>query len=201
MQLSEIYNNISRDEHPESYQYHFTNITHSETLQTRLILAVSQDQTFYHIGVFDDKKLISYVGLHKIDRYWQVDMQCTDRNYQGQGYIRKCIEYAITNLKCIISDVAHTPEAQAVWTALIKNPNLYHYYLYDQSSHIKTPLTCQNGKIIPDPWDQTENHVIMASNRTLTESAITRIEKRAMLDRNRNRRDPWLGSGFKEFNP
>lgn len=203
MRIYEIMLIPPRDENPEQYQYHFQKIDHVEKLSTGLILKVSGDAHQMHIGVFDDIKLISYVGLHRQDSYWQVDMQCTDHDHRAQGYIRKSIEYAIRNHHPVISDTRQTPEARQVWTALIKYPNTINYGMLDTSTNISVPIKWdhQQNILVPDPWDDTEDTVIIAIPKPISESTAAMQKRRAELDRMRNRRDPWLGEGFTDFNP
>lgn len=202
MKLNEIYINPPRYEYPESYQWHFDKIDHEEILRTGLILKAVFNSDLAHIGVFDKDIMISYVGLHLTDHnLWQVDMQCTDVAYRSQGYIRRSIEYAVKKYGCVISDQGYTLEAQRTWTALIKYPNLYHYYYYNTLSKEKIPIKYVNDKVEPDPWNQDENIVIMVCNRTLSSESIKSIALREQWEIKMGRRDRWIGPDFTDFNP
>ena len=64
-----------------------------------------------------------------------------------------------------------------------------------------TPLIINNGTATPNPWDETEDTVILATAKPLSDKLKQLIQERRELDLSRRRRDPWLGSGFREFNP
>jgi len=145
--------------------------------------------------------LVSYVSLHNTGEYWQVDMQCTLLEYRGQGYVRKSIETAIQKYGCVISDVGQTEEAQRTWSALIRRPNLFHYYWLNLDTHSQVKIRIENGEITPTPWDETDATVILACDRVQMESAILRMSVRQNLDQLLGRHDRWLGPGFTEFNP
>ena len=51
---------------------------------------------------------------------------------------QELIDHAIQKYGCIISDQGQTQDAQRTWTALVKNPNLFHYYFYNM---VKLSLT------------------------------------------------------------
>lgn len=202
MKPDEIYTLPSRYEYPETYQWHFSKIDHEEILRTGLIFKVVFESDQTHIGVFDPTTIISYVGLHKIDdNLWQVGMQCTDAAYRSQGYIRRSIEYAIKKYGCVLSDQDQTLDAHQTWTALIKHPNLYHYYSYNMISKEKIPLKYINGKVEPDPFNQDPNIVIMACDRNLSEESQKQLDLREQWEIKMKRRDKWLGPDFTEFNP
>jgi len=202
MKINEIYTNPPREEYPASYQWHFFKINYEETLRTGLILKAVFEFDLAHIGVFDKDTIISYVGLHKLENnLWQVDMQCTDVEYRNQGYIRRSIEFAVKKYGCIISDQGHTSDAQRTWTALIKYPNLYHYYYYNIISKEKIPLKYVNDKIEPNPWNQSDDVVIMVCNRKLSLESIKHLAVREQWEIKMNRRDRWIGPGFIDFNP
>lgn len=183
------------------YAKYFGNMQQSTLLSTGLRLVVEDDDQMCHLGTFDGDHLVSYVSLHNAGEYWQVDMQCTDHEYRGQGYVRKSIETAITKYGCIISDNVQTAESQRTWRALIMRPNLYTYYLFNLDTHDKTPFTVLNANIQPNPWDESDLTVILACDRQLTECAIQRMIVRQKLDQQLGRRDRWLGPEFTEFNP
>lgn len=201
MKISEIYTNPSRDEFVQSYARHFDLVQQEIPLSTGLTLKMSHDDTSCDLGVFDGATLVSYVSLHKTPAYWQVDMQCTDLDHRGQGYIRKSIETAIQMYGGVISDLAQTPEAQRTWRALILRPNLFKYYLLNLDTNQKTLFTIQNTDISPNPWDETESTVILACDRNLSEASQVRINARHKMDAHRNRPDRWLGDRFTEYNP
>lgn len=201
MKISEIYTNPSRDEFVQSYAHHFYLVQQEIQLSTGLTLKTSANETSCNLGVFDGATLVSYVSLHKTPEYWQVDMQCTDLDHRGQGYIRKSIETAIKMYGCVISDLAQTPEAQRTWRALILRPNLFKYYHLNLDTDHKTAFTIKNGDIQPNPWDESDTTVILACDRVQTESALHRMNVRQTWDRLQGRRDRWLGPGFTEFNP
>jgi hypothetical protein len=202
MKIDEIYTLPARDENPESFHWHFDPIDYEETLRTGLKFIVTHKNNETHIGVRDQNLLISYVGLHKTDGdLWQVDMQCTSIEYRNQGYIRRSIEYAIQKYGCILSDQGQTLYAQRTWTALVKNPNLFHYYFYNMNSKEQIPLFCINGKLEPNPFNQPPDTVILACNRTLSEQELILIKNRELWEIKMGRRDRWLGPGFLEPNP
>lgn len=201
MKIDEIYSLPSRDEFVRSYQKYFSDVAHTLLLSTGLELRQARSHDQIHVGVFDGDQLISYVGLHKHQDWYQIDMQCTDPAYRGQGYVRRSIEFVTSMLGCVISDVGQTPEAQRVWQALIKHPNLYHYYLFDLKTQLRTPMNSQSGVITPNPWDETDQKVIMVCDRRLTQSSQRRLSDRDQWRRSHGLRDEWLGAGFTEFNP
>lgn len=175
--------------------------TQGSLLSTGLHLVVQDDHQVCHLGTFDGDHLVSYVSLHNTGEYFQVDMQCTDHDYRGQGYVRKSIETAITKYGCVISDVGQTEEAQRTWSALIRRPNLFHYYWLNLDTHSQVKIRIENGQITPNPWDETDSTVILACDRQLTESSMRRMMIRHLIDQARGRPDRWLGPGFTEFNP
>ena len=183
------------------YAKYFEDMQQSTLLSTGLRLVVEDDDQMCHLGTFDGDHLVSYVSLHNTGEYWQVDMQCTDHEYRGQGYVRKSIETAITKYGCVISDFAQTLEAQNTWKALIRRPNLFHYYWLNLDTHSQVKIRIENGQMIPNPWDETDSTVILACDRQLTESAMQRMSVRQKLDQQLGCRDRWLGPGFTEFNP
>lgn len=185
----------------QSYAAQFAQISQETVLSTGLRLMVSLDDYKCHLGVFDNNLLISYVSLHKREPYWQVLMQCTHADYQGQGYVRKSIETAIQMFGCVISLRAQTPEDQLTWRALILRPNLYVYYLLNLHTTERTPFRVSAKTIEPNPWDETDCTVILACDRQLTESSMRRMMIRHLIDQARGRPDRWLGPGFTEFNP
>ncbi|CAB4122416.1 NAT_SF domain containing protein [uncultured Caudovirales phage] len=200
MRIREIYTNPSRDEYPENYHHYFVNVNHQELLRTGLTLKVAKENESTHIGVFHDDDIVSYVGLHKEGPYNQIDMQCSRREYRGQGYIRKCIEYAINHFAPVISDVGQTQDAQQVWMALIQRPNILDYFWLNLDTNQQVPIKWGNGPT-PNPWDETDEVVILALPRQTSAFIKEMRENRMVIDMKRNRRDPWLGPGFTEFNP
>jgi hypothetical protein len=182
------------------YAKYFTR-TQGSLLSTGLHLVVQDDDQVCHLGTFDGDNLVSYVSLHNTGEYWQVHMQCTLLEYRGQGYVRKSIEIAIQKYGCVISDVGQTQEAQRTWSALIRRPNLFHYYWLNLGTKSQVKIRVENGQITPNPWDETDATVILACDRQFSESALQRMRARQEIDQARGRPDRWLGPGFTEFNP
>ena len=201
MHIHEIYINPSREEYPENYLHYFVNVSHQETLSTGLTMKVSTGDSMIHIGIFDKDAIVSYVGLHQAGIYNQVDMQCTINKYRGQGYIRKCIEYAITHFSPVISDVGQTTEAKETWMALIQRPHLHGYYWLNLETQKKEPIKWGHDGPTPNPWDDTDSVVILALPQQTSSAILEMRAQRAAFDSARGRRDPWLGREFTEFNP
>ncbi len=192
---------MNTSEPVQAYATQFAQISQETVLSTGLRLVISLDDHECHLGVFDNNLLISYVSLHKHDPYWQVVVYCTHADYLGQGYVRKSIETAIQMFGCVISDVGQTEEVQLTWGALIRRPNLFHYYWLNLDNKSQVKIRVENGQITPNPWDETDSTVILACDRQLTESSMRRMAIRHLIDQARGRPDRWLGPGFTEFNP
>jgi len=201
MKIAEIYTNPSRDESVQDFARHFSRPQQQRQLSNGFDNLAQLEEELCHLGVFEGGRLISYLSLHRTDNFWQVDMQCTERDRRGQGFVRANIEWAIDLFGCIISDSAQTAEAQQVWTALIKHPNLYHYSCYELDSGLQQPLVWKQGAVEPNPWDQTEHTVILACSRTVSTASTARLEERIKFEIRNSRKSRWIGQGFTEFNP
>ena len=204
MRLIEIYILPSQDYPPEKYQHYFTNISKTVQLSTGLVLKTSPRENELHIGVFDVDKLVAYVQLVKLQGYWQVIMQTTDRKHQNQGYIRRCIEYAVQQLSVIISDEGQTEEAKMVWTALVRRPNILNLYYLDLRTGNKQKISYnqKRNSVDPDPWvDEDPDIRIMASLKPISEETRSRMQQRLETRIRLGHSDPWIGQNFTEFNP
>lgn len=202
MKINEIYINPSRDEYPESYQHYFQNVNHEEQLSTGLILKVSIIDTCVHIGIFNEDKIVTYVSLHKEGEYYQIDMQCSAPEYRGQGYVRKCFEYAFYHFSPVISDVGQTTEAKQVWEALIKRPHTISYYWLNLTTDESLPIKWDPQTNTPNqnPLNDTDETVILAIPQNVSQKIQEMRLRRSQLDLCRGR-DSWLGKGFTELNP
>lgn len=203
MKISEIQIVPDREEYPESYKYHFYKTNNQKKLSTGLDFKINKDNYNLHLGVFDKDKIVAYVSLHKENQYWQVDMQSTDIEYRNQGYVRYCIEYAIHNYYPVISDVNQTNLSKKVWTALIEFPHgiTYSYLNLENGKNIAIQKDKQTNDYIPNPWDDTDHTVILATPKPVDKKILEMREKREQWNRKNNRRDPWLGQGFIDYNP
>ena len=212
MRLGEIINQSMRTEHPKYFLHYFYKIQddhqlpfHNHGMQNnqRLVLKVNESQFEVHIGIFDQDDIIAYLSMHQFHDGYQVDLTTTDEQYQRKGIIRYCIEYATQKYKKIYSDSRQTDDAENVWYALIKNPNNSTYYYHNIVSNETIPIVFDRkaNTVDPNPWNDSDDVVISATPRTMSDQAKQIIKERAELDIRRKRPDRLLGGDYDFFNP
>ena len=204
MRIIEIYTLPGQDHYTKKFQLYFTNVIQTIPLSTGLEIKISKKKDQLHVGAFDNNLIVSYIQLVKLQGYWQLIIQTTDRQHRNQGYIRRCIEIAIQHLGAIISDEGQTPEAQMVWKALIRRPNALNFYFLDLRTNTRQKIIYNHStnSLQPDPYENEDPEIrILATSKQMTESESIRrkvyLEQRIKLGHG----DPWLGQNFTEFNP
>ena len=210
MRIDEILKLSSHEEYLTDWQYYFLTADEQHQLPAHAhnldpsahrILKIKFNADDIHLGIFDAEQFISYASMHKFLDGYQIDMTVTDSNFRSQGLIRYCIEYAVKRWGIIYSDTKQTPEAEAVWTALMNRPNTVLYQLYNVIDNTVHDLKVINNQIVPTPWNDKEDIVIRASARSVSEAILQMREDRAAWDLKKRRRDPWLGTGFLNYAP
>jgi hypothetical protein len=213
MKLSEIIIQDIRDERPEFYAWHFGKPIvyqqkmpfhdHQLTENDRLIFKLVEEQFESHLGIFSGDDIIAYVSMHQFLSGYQVDMTATNPNYRNQGFIRWQIEFATNRYKKIYSDSRHSQDAKGVWSALIKNPNNSAYFYVNVSTEETVPVIYDRNlnQITPDPWNDSEDVLILATPKNLSLIVKQQIQERLERDIRQQRPDRWLGSGFDFPNP
>jgi hypothetical protein len=197
MKIDEIITAVSQtNQYLSKWQHLFLNLPVIETTDTGYDLKIYEKESSIGLGLFDKDTLISYVELDKSrNDIWQMSMQATDSKYRLKGYIRFLIEYAVKKLKLIITDDQQTIQAQQVYTNLIMAPHHVIYSLYNTKTKEKIKLIWEDGKIIPNPWDDNPETVIMMQSG-LTESIIRHEKKRDEWRKKIGRLNEWYGDGF-----
>jgi len=211
MRINEILKIDTHEEYVAGYAYHFNNPTdqhvmppHANNLELNQhwVFKISIDTDQIHLSSWDGPHIISYVGLHKFMDGYQVDMIATDPKYRSRGLIRYAINYAVGKWHKIYSDTRQTPDAQAVWTALILRPFGTTYQLYDLGHNTLQQLRVVDGQIVPNPWSEfEEDTVILATSTVLSETTLKVQVDRILLDTQRHRRWAGLGLNFTDFIP
>lgn len=210
MHLHEIFRLDSHDEFPDNYLHYFNNVTsqhqmpaHANNLATsnHWIFKTSQIGDDIHMGSFEGDRIISYASMHKWLDGYQIDFTATEHEFRSQGLIRYAIEYAVKNWAPIYSDTRQTPEAEAVWRALITRPNIVKYQYYNILTRVIKNLKITNGKITPNPWNDKEDTVVRATLIPIKEDLQQLKESRDQWDVERKRRNPWLGKYFVNYAP
>ena len=154
-----------------------------------------------HMASFEGDRIISYASMHKWLDGYQIDFTATEHEFRSQGLIRYAIEWAVKQWGPIYSDTRQTPEAEAVWRALVTRPNIVKYQLYNILTGVTSNLRTTNGKIVPNPWNDAEDRVIRATLIPFKEDLMKLKEDRDRWDSNKQRRNPWLGKYFVNYAP
>ena len=213
MRIHEIMIQDMREEKPESYILHFLkSITYTQQLpyhmhnmmpEDRLEFKLVDDTYFLHLGIFSANQIIAYLSLHQFLDSYQVDLTVTDPAYRNQGLIRWMIEFATARYKKIYSDSRHTESERTVWTALIKNPNNSEYFWIniDTDEIIPVEYDRSTNQISSDPWDDTDEVLIMATPKNHSPAVKKMLQERNAFDLLRCRPARLLGPGFKFPNP
>jgi hypothetical protein len=141
----------------------------------------------YSYGVFENGELMAALTATLTPVGLQISQTTVVPHRRKQGCIRFILNWVVKHRGAVASDNSHTPEAKAMWRALIQMPGDLKLSMLDSETGEKRPLGREN---IEEPWaTQSSDVVILAEERILSESA------RQSRSRPSARLPVWYGPG------
>lgn len=195
--LSEIEITPSREEYIAEFERYFDQSTPVRNLGG-LTCRLAGDNERMHLGLFDQSRLIAYLGVVMREHGWQIGRTLVDPEYRNSGKMRFLLDWFVANKGPLLSDDTQTPEAKAMWNALIKIPGRLKLFCFDPNTGTKTPITVDsNNNVEPDPWKNNEA-LILAEDKNNHMSRKLR-ESREEHRRKSGRIVEWYDEGTDEY--
>lgn len=195
--LSEIELSVSREEFIEEYARYFERSTLVGNLGG-MTLRLAGDNERMHLGLFDQGALIAYLCVLMRDHGWQIGRTFVHPNYRNTGRMRFLLNWFVTNKGPLLSDDTQTPEAKAMWTALIKIPGQLKLFCVDPDDGSKTPLVVNNDIVHPDPWEKA-NTLILAEDKNNYYTSPKMRESQEEHRRKSGRKIEWYIPGTDDY--
>lgn len=170
--IAEIEDSPSREEPIGERLRHFTN---SQIIGKfdNIVVRLSGDFDIFHYGAFINDRLVAYLSSHEMPFGRQILFTLTDPDHRNRGLMRRLIKIAIDLHGPLFSDSLQTAEAQHMWKALIRSPGDFRIHVYD------TDTGKRHRPSDVDPWDGSENRILVAEERIPTNYERLREDRRS----------------------
>lgn len=115
-------------------------------------------------------ELAACLELSKEGPYWQIRFTFVRDPYRKRGLMRFLINHTVASLGPLLSDATQSPEAQKMWTTLVRRPDILNLSMLDPNTGTKTGLQFdeRTGEVVPNPWARNnKSMVILAEDERL----------------------------------